>query len=147
MKPSRTEFPMKSALSRRLPRFALALAACLVLPIGVAGAFEPPAAGAWSVFLHEDSWGRGESASCEDLGNAACVGSSMPSGWNDRVSSWSICNNTGEAHTFRVQLFKDNGYSNSMLDRSVTIEHGDCMTGDTPVNDALSSYKFTVSDW
>jgi hypothetical protein len=138
---------MKGTLSRRLPSFAVALAACLALPIGVARAFDPPSSGTWSVFLHEDSWGRGESASCEGLGNSSCVGSSMPSGWNDVVSSWTICNNTGETHTFRVQLYNDTGYANSMLDRSVTIESGDCLTGDTPVNDALSSYKFTVSDW
>jgi hypothetical protein len=138
---------MKSSLARRLPRFAVALAVALALPIGAARAFDPPNSGTWSVFLHMDSWGRGESASCENLGNSACVGTSMPSGWNDEVSSWTVCNNTGETHTFRVQLFTSVNYASSMLDRSITLENGDCLTADTPVNDALSSYKFTVSDW
>ncbi len=130
-------------------RSAAFLAALAAVSAPLAASALTPQAGTFSVAIHEDTWGRGSSVSCEDI--AGGCGAARMSDYelsgedaNDEASSYEICNNMGETKTFRVQMFRDANYKDRFEHRYVTVDDNACVTRNIAINDEMSSFAIQL---
>lgn len=131
--------------------FALALLAALVsAPLAVhAWDLAGPASGRWSVALFQHDWAGGEAIFCRNLAPTSSCGSSNLSGmdWsgpgdaNDELSSYQICNNTGEALEFHTSMYLHAGSVGVFDERYFLVEDGECVIHNLAIDDVLSSFS------
>ena len=103
----------------------------------------------WSFTLYEKSNCEGS----EVVGQASAsttlsVSDLRTYSFNDKASSWALCNNTGKTATVTVYLYTDSNYSGTTITgaSSVTVKDGFCLVQTSiSSNDSVSSFKVTAT--
>lgn len=108
-----------------------------------------PSEGTLGLVLYEDSKIESAMLITEVTGTGTYTISSFNSAMNDKASSWSLCNETGNTVYVTLKLYT-NSYFGGTLVQPVTnteIQDGTCVVGaHISPNDSISSLKFTVSN-
>lgn len=138
--------------TRRAARFGYCfalLAALIALPSAAhAWDLSGPSSGRWSVALFEHTWARGSAIWCTNVApGTACTDSDLggldwdgPGDANDELSSYEICNNSGDTMAFHVTLYRDDDYRGLFDTQDFTVRNEECVIRNMSIDDVLSSF-------
>ena len=131
----------RARFSRSLVAGLLLAAGTLLVHPGPARALDTPSSGSWKFALYANTWGGGSSIASGNLSSSTNIGWSALTSFNDMASSYSICNYTGSAHTFTIELYKNYNYDTIIESDTVTVGNGQCRVHNITDNDMTSSAK------
>lgn len=87
---------------------------------------EAPPANGYQFIGWEDVWGRGSAAETPGAADEA-MGADYTNGpFNDLMSSFEICNNSGADHSYYVRLWKDTQAGNLIYAEHIEVANGEC---------------------
>ena len=89
----------------------------------------------------EDSWGRGSQAAELAAPAALAIGTDFAGdSFNDKMSSFEICNNTGADYSYLVRLWKDTDSVNKIYEEHIEVANNQCtVVNILGINDQVTS--------
>jgi hypothetical protein len=126
----------------RLSRFTLGgllLAASLFTGNRAYALSYPSASGYWTFAAYTSTWGNDQALSSGDVAASYPVLWYSLGSYNDAFDSYSICNRTGQSHTYTVYLYREPNYGDEFEADTVTVDDDSCVVVNISETNVTSS--------